>query len=88
VCFSEQTTFACELTTTTANSGCTSILVNKYRPAGASVWIASPIAYFGEYVISANASDEQQQVFDAGIWNFQNTTVNILATNAPPLRKT
>lgn len=60
---------------------------NYNRPAGASVWIASPIAYSGESSLSTNALDEQQQVFDAGVWNAQNTTVNILTTTAPPLRK-
>ena len=61
---------------------------NYNKPAGASVWIASPITIGGESIISANASDQQQQVTDAGFWNALNTTSNILTTTAPPLRKT
>ncbi len=59
-----------------------------HKPAGISVWIASPISYASEATVSTNASDEQQQVFDASSWNFLNATVNILATTAPPLKKT
>ncbi len=58
------------------------------KPAGSSVWINTPIAYSGNSVLTTNASDEQQQVFDAASWNFENTSVNVLATTAPPLRKT
>ena len=41
-----------------------------------------------EATAATNAFDEQQQVFNATSWNFENTTVNILSTTAPPLRKT
>lgn len=71
-----------------ATAGTWFLSSNYNKPAGASVWIASPISYFGESIVATNASDEQQQVFDATAWNARHTTVNILAATAPPLKKT
>jgi hypothetical protein len=61
---------------------------NYQKPAGISVWIASPVIYSGEVVASTNASDQQQMVFDAASWNQSHLTVNVDASTAPPLRKT
>jgi len=57
-------------------------------PAGSSVWINTPVSYASAAVVSTNATDQQQQVFDATAYNFLNASVNILSTTAPPLRKT
>ncbi len=61
---------------------------NYHRPLGASVWIVSPIAYASEALVTTNASDQQQMVFDAASWNQAHLTVNVDVATAPPLRKT
>ena len=70
-----------------ANVGTWYLSPNYHLPSGASVWIPSPIAYAADVTVTTNASDQQQMVFDATSWNMNNSSVNILATTAPPLQK-
>jgi len=58
------------------------------QPAGASVWVPSPVIVQSESLVTTNGADQLQNVFDAQSWNQMHRTVNVAATVAPPLRKT
>jgi len=55
------------------------------QPAGASVWVPSPVAIQTESLVTTNGADRLQNVFDAQSWNQMHRTVNVAATVAPSL---
>jgi len=67
--------------------GTWTLVTNYARPAGSSVWIASPFTIAGEVTVATNGTDQVQNISDASQWNFDHTTSNVASTLAPPLRK-
>lgn len=56
-------------------------------PSGSSVWVASPLAITGIPVVTANGTDNLQNVANAAQWNFSHVTGQVGSTIAPPVKK-